>query len=87
MDVTVSSLRAHLSDWLARVQAGAEVVVTDRGTPVARIVGVSAPTLLDQLEKDGQISRAKSSTRPTATARTRTRSKHSVADLVSRQRD
>src|SRR5439155_964769 len=69
MDVTVSTLRAHLSEWLERVQAGEEVVVTDRGTPVARILGVSAPGLLDRLAHAGQVGRPKASAPPTPTAR------------------
>jgi prevent-host-death family protein len=39
----VSELKAGLSAYLARVKAGEEVVVTDRGTPVARIVPVGSP--------------------------------------------
>ena len=34
MDVAVSELRAHLSDYLDRARAGDEVVITDRGVPV-----------------------------------------------------
>ena len=34
----VSKLRATLSEHLARVKAGEEVVVTERGKPIARIV-------------------------------------------------
>src|SRR6185437_6878586 len=34
MDVAVSDLRAHLSDWLERARQGAEVIITDRGLPV-----------------------------------------------------
>jgi len=37
---SVSYAKAHLSDLLRRVRAGKEVVVTDRGVPVARIVPV-----------------------------------------------
>ncbi len=36
--VTVRDLRQHLSDHLRSVQAGGTVVVTSRGTPVARLV-------------------------------------------------
>lgn len=36
----VSELKAGLSAYLARVKAGEEVVVTDRGTPVAKIVPI-----------------------------------------------
>jgi len=34
----VSELKAGLSAYLARVKAGEEVVVTERGTPVAKII-------------------------------------------------
>ncbi len=34
----VSKLKATLSEWLARVKAGEEVVVTERGRPIAKIV-------------------------------------------------
>ncbi len=34
----VSNLKATLSKWLARVKAGEEVVVTERGRPIAKIV-------------------------------------------------
>ncbi len=34
----VSRLKATLSEWLARVKAGEEVVVTERGRPIAKIV-------------------------------------------------
>lgn len=34
----VSKLKASLSEYLARVKAGEEVIVTERGKPVAKIV-------------------------------------------------
>ncbi len=37
VDVGVRELRAHLSRWLEAVREGREVVVTDRGKPVARL--------------------------------------------------
>ncbi len=40
--VGVRELKARLSAYLAIVQQGAEVVVTDRGRPVARLVPVDA---------------------------------------------
>jgi prevent-host-death family protein len=36
--VSISSLKARLSDYVKLVRNGEEVVVTDRGIPVARIV-------------------------------------------------
>ena len=34
----VSQLKATLSEYLARVKAGEEVIVTERGKPIAKIV-------------------------------------------------
>lgn len=36
--VGIAELKARLSEYLARVQAGEEVVVADRGRPVARLI-------------------------------------------------
>ncbi len=35
---TVSKLKATLSEFLAQVKAGQEVVVTERGKPIAKII-------------------------------------------------
>lgn len=37
----ISELKARLSEYLNQVKSGAEVLITDRGKPVARIVPVS----------------------------------------------
>lgn len=37
----VSKLKAYLSDYLDQVKAGNEVLITDRGKPVARLVPIS----------------------------------------------
>jgi prevent-host-death family protein len=39
----IAELKSRLSAYLARVRAGEEVVVTDRGRPIARLVPVRAP--------------------------------------------
>jgi prevent-host-death family protein len=38
----VADLKARLSEYLSRVKAGEEVLVTDRGRPVARLVPVDS---------------------------------------------
>ena len=38
LQAPIGQLKARLSEFLSRVRAGEEVVITDRGTPVARIV-------------------------------------------------
>jgi len=86
MDVSVSALRAHLSDWLDRAQAGEQVVVTDRGVPVARIVGIDARDVIDDLTRRGLVSKPAASSRPRAVRRPRVRARASVTDIVSEQR-
>ncbi len=54
----VSELKAMLSEYLSKVKAGEEVVVTDRGRPVAKIVpldraGAEASPHLLTLERAG----------------------------------
>ncbi len=34
----IAELKAKLSDYLDKVKAGGEVVITERGTPIARLV-------------------------------------------------
>jgi prevent-host-death family protein len=86
MDVAVSELRAHLSHWIGRVREGDEVVVTERGVPVARILGLTTTPALEQLTHEGVIARPAHGSRPTATGRARPRSRRPVADVVSEHR-
>lgn len=86
MDVAISDLRAHLSHWLERAQRGEDVVVTDRGVPVARIVGLDATTALARLAEDGVIARASAPARPQVPGRRRARPRTPVSDEVSRLR-
>jgi len=55
----VAELKAQLSRYLSRVKAGEEIVVTERGAPVARLVPVArtgeAPESLRDLERQGLI--------------------------------
>jgi prevent-host-death family protein len=85
MDVAVSELRAHLSDYLDRAREGAEVVITDRGMPIARLLGVTATTTLERLTADGVIARS-AAPRPRASGQLRPRTRRPIADIVSDQR-
>lgn len=86
MDVAVTELRAHLSDWLHRAGQGEEIVVTDRGIPVARLLGVDATATLTRLTREGVIARPVSDKRPRARGRARPRPRRPVADRISQQR-
>jgi prevent-host-death family protein len=86
MDVAISTLRAELSSWIERARAGEEIVVTDRGTPVARLLPIDTAPLLDQLVERGVLAKPRRAGRPAAQGATRVRASSPVADLVSEQR-
>ena len=58
MDVGIRELRADLSRWVRRVGAGEEIVVTDRGKAVARLVPVAGERKLDRLIREGRVTPA-----------------------------
>jgi prevent-host-death family protein len=57
----IAELKTHLSRYLSRVKAGEEILVTERGVPVARLVPVRAADQaledLRDLERAGLIRR------------------------------
>lgn len=85
MEVGVRALRDQLRTWLDAVAAGDEVTITERGKPIARLVGVSSPALLERLIADGVITPARRARRPDRTHR-RARAKGDIAGLVAEQR-
>ncbi|WP_435737115.1 type II toxin-antitoxin system prevent-host-death family antitoxin [Cellulosimicrobium sp. PMB13] len=56
MEVPVSALRAELRSWIERARSGEEIVVTERGVPVARLTGVATADLVTELTRDGVLS-------------------------------
>ncbi|CAN5771926.1 MAG: type II toxin-antitoxin system prevent-host-death family antitoxin [Euzebyaceae bacterium] len=83
MEVGVRELRNNLSRYLDRVQAGDEVVVTDRGRAIARVLPMSGERTIDHLIAQGLVTPARQpkqqSSRPIKTLGT-------VSDLVADQR-
>jgi prevent-host-death family protein len=73
VDVTVTDLRSHLHEWLAAARGGEEVVITERGVPVARLVGVDSSDLIERLTHDGLLSPPPSPRRRKAARRSRVR--------------
>jgi prevent-host-death family protein len=86
MEVAISTLRAELARWIEQVRAGEEIVVTDRGTPVARLVPVDTAPLLERLTREGVLSKPHRAARPSARKAVRVRASGPVADLVAEQR-
>lgn len=63
MEVGIRELRNQLSKWVARVRKGEEVVITDRGKPVARLVPVDGESSYDRLVREGVITPPRSKRR------------------------
>lgn len=57
--VAVRELKTRLSEYLSQVKAGEEVVVTERGRPIAKIVPLSSseslPDRLADMERRGLV--------------------------------
>ena len=83
--VGIRDLKNNLSKYIDHVRAGDEILVTDRGRPVARLSAVDSPT--DQL---AELVAAGVVRPPTRTSRHRPRvrikAKGPVSDLVAEQR-
>lgn len=85
VEVGVRDLKNNLSRYLDRVQAGDEVIVTDRGRPVARLSSLGHPTdRLAELIASGAVRPPRSTTRHRPARRIR--AKGPVSDLVAEQR-
>lgn len=82
-EVGIRELRDHLSRYLDRVQDGEEVVVTDRGRAIARVLPMNGERTIDRLIAQGLVTPATQSRRarpkPLKTA-------GPVSDLVAEQR-
>jgi prevent-host-death family protein len=57
MEVGIRELKAHLSDYVARVAAGEAFTVTDRGEPRALLVPVPGADELERGLAEGWVTR------------------------------
>ena len=83
MEVGIRDLRNQLSRYLEAVRAGDEIVVTDHGRAVARLVPLDEPRVIDRLVAEGVVTPARSNQRTSAR---RARARGTVSDLVTEQR-
>jgi len=81
----VSALRAELKQWIDAARSGEDVVITDRGVPVARLSAIASTDLLTRLQREGLLA-APSVERPTVQAHDRTRPAQALSDLARRLR-
>ncbi len=83
MDVGIRELRAGLSRYVERVKEGEEIVVTEHGRPVARLVPVNGERKIDRLIREGVVRRAQRAKGPMPEP---IRIKGTVSDIVIEQR-
>lgn len=81
--VGIRELRDTLSRRLAEVREGHTVTVTDHGRPIARIVPVANPTVLERLIAEGRVKPARSAKQP---APEPIQAAGIVSDLIADQR-
>ena len=55
MNVGIRELKAHLSEYVGKAAEGENIVVTDRGKPVAQLVGLGGTSMLDRGIAEGWI--------------------------------
>ncbi len=84
MDVGIRDLRDNLSRYLDRVRRGDELVITDRGSAVARLVPMEGGRALDRLIAEGVVTPAGKQRRSRPEKRVHARG--GVSDLVAAQR-
>ena len=88
MEVGITAFRAELKRWLDQVETGHEVVVTDRGRPIARLCPVDSAPTIERLEREGIVSAPRSPTpRQRAAGRRRVQASGTVSEYVSAHRN
>lgn len=58
VEIGIRELRDHLSQYLKHVESGEEVVVTDHGRAVARVVPINGTPMIDRLIAEGLVTPA-----------------------------
>lgn len=83
MEVGLRELRNNLSRYLDRVREGEQLVVTDRGRAIARVLPLATERVLDRLIAEGVVTPAR---RPKRPAGQPIKSSGAVSDLIAEQR-
>lgn len=83
IEIGVRELRNNLSRYLGRVREGEEIVVTDRGSAVARVLPIGIERVLDRLIAEGVVTPAP---QPKPRAGAPIEGAGTVSDLIAGQR-
>lgn len=83
--IGIRELRQNASVWIAKAKAGATIQITDRGTPVARLVPLTpAEQARNKLIAEGQLIPAPAPRVPLSTEQLI--EGHSLSDVLHEQR-
>jgi antitoxin (DNA-binding transcriptional repressor) of toxin-antitoxin stability system len=82
-EVGVRELRDRLSGYLEKVEQGAEIVVTRRGRPVARLSRFERGQPLEELARRGLVRLPEGARRPAGPG---VKTEEPISDLVKEQR-
>ncbi len=83
MTVGIRELKAKLSEYVSRAANGEQIVVTDRGRPVARLVGLGEASMIERGIEEGWITPA---SRARLQPAQRSRAPRSIADVLDEDR-
>jgi prevent-host-death family protein len=79
--VGIRDLRENLRAYLQRAKKGEEIVVTDRGTPIARLSGLVRRDSIERLIAEGRVRPATRPKTPIDSSKL-ARARGSVVDLM-----
>ena len=84
MEVGVRELKAKLSEYLGRAAEGEEIVVTDRGTPIVRLLPYTVTSTIERGIEEGWIEPPK---RTRLTPANPVRGRLSVLEILAEDRE
>lgn len=82
----MTELRAHLREWLAAARRGENVVITERGVPVAKLVRIDEQDVIDRLTREGVLSPARAPKRKARRSTIKVTPGPPISDLISEMR-
>lgn len=86
MDVPIGKPRQDLRGWIERARSGDDVVVTVRGRPTARIVGLGTAATIARLTAAGILGEPEVLERPRAGTHPRVRPRRPVSPYIAEHR-
>lgn len=86
MNVSVSELRAGLAKFIDIASDGTDVIITEHGTPRAKLVAIESADTIARLIEQGVITPPTSATRPVAVTADIPTPRGPVSQYVTEQR-